>query len=333
MTRLLSLSFLLVLLALPASAAAAKPSGVVTIDLAAGARSLRVGATAPAAASASGLTLPVRGGDPRVLRHGGTLRLGGVTLRSLRTTVVPRPALSALVRGRRVTLLHAPRGTAKIDGEHVTAAVRVFLTRTGARLLRRSAARAVGTLRIDATVPAAGPAPLARPSTAVDLTSAAMTWHVRDSFIQYMAAGEGTSASAGATSAAATVRPGSDAPLVYDFAFTFRDGWEDTRSGKVVARFRGTVRFSYKAHGITLRASDPEIELNGARSRAIFRVGSGTAPSRRAVLVDLDLAKAKAVGEAREIPGTIPASATSSVFAGYYLPGDPFGWMTLQLRS
>ncbi|HEX6388960.1 MAG TPA: hypothetical protein VFZ89_05930 [Solirubrobacteraceae bacterium] len=48
------------------------------------------------------------------------------------------------------------------------------------------------------------------------------------------------------------------------------------------------------------------------------------------MLVDLDLAKAKPVGDAREIPGTIPRSATSSVFAGYYLPGEPFGWITLR---
>lgn len=251
-------------------------------------------ATPPAPASDVALQLPNR---TVALPHSGTLRIAGVSVRSLRARLTPSAAVSAVVRGRRVTLAQGR-------------ASRLTYTATGARALRRPQlrGRVFGKLLV-------GPVPLARPSTATDLTTATITWHVRESFVQYMQAGEGAAASDGATALSA-----------YDFGFTFRGGWRDAASGKTVARFRGTVRFSYKAHGIALRASDPEIELNGTRSRAIFRVGNGKAASRRAVLVDLHPAKATAAGE---IPGTIPSDASASVFAGYYLPGDPFGFIVL----
>jgi hypothetical protein len=177
---------------------------------------------------------------------------------------------------------------------------------------------------------------LARPASATNATGATLTWHVRDSFIQYINSGEGTSTSGGATSAPPTVEEGSAEPLVYAFQFPFASGWRDAPSAKAALYSTGTVNFSYRAHGIDMDAQDPEIELNGADSRAIFRM-DGT----REVLVDLDLTKAASISTSPDgrthtyehVPGFIPEGTGESVFAGFYLPGDEFGWVSVQFTT
>jgi hypothetical protein len=181
-----------------------------------------------------------------------------------------------------------------------------------------------------------GPAPLARPATAVDATSGAITWHVRDSFIQYINAGEGTAVSNGATADPPQVQPGSDAPLVYQFHFAFQSGWYDPVSNTTRLTYKGTVTFGFKAHGIKLIAQDPEVEITGSGSRAIFvtaNLAEGDAP-KRGTLETLDPTGTYANtpdGKApswTQVPGKIPPGAGDSVFAGYYSAGDPFGWIT-----
>jgi len=177
---------------------------------------------------------------------------------------------------------------------------------------------------------------LARPASAADVTSSAITWHVRESFIQYINAGEGTSTAGGASSAPPTVEDGSAEPLVYEFHFPFASGWRDAGSAKAAIYHTGTVNFSYRSHGIDIDAQDPEIELNGADSRAIFRMDG-----KREVLVDLDLTKAASITTSPDgrthtyerVPGFIPEGTADSVFAGFYLPGDEFGWITVSFTT
>ena len=33
------------------------------------------------------------------------------------------------------------------------------------------------------------------------------------------------------------------------------------------------------------------------------------------------------------IPAAVPPGAATSVFAGYYLPGDPFGWVSISFTT
>jgi hypothetical protein len=179
-----------------------------------------------------------------------------------------------------------------------------------------------------------GPAPLARPATAVDVTAASITWHVRDTFIQYINTGEGTTASGGATAGPPTVRPGSSEPLAYDFHFPFKAGWFDPVSKTARLAYAGTVTFTYQAHGIKLTATDPEIEIAGGASRAIFVTANTGTTAKRGVLVKLDPAAATVAHSPdgashtySQIPGSIPADAGASVFAGYYVAGAPFGWV------
>lgn len=195
---------------------------------------------------------------------------------------------------------------------------------------------ATPTVQPPTTEPAAG----TRPASAADVVSATIVWRVRESFIRYVNTGEGTSVRDGATADPAENLPEAGVPLVYQFRFPHRGGWSDPASGAAAVAFSGGVRFRYSAHTIDFTTADPEIELNGAASRAIFRLSGsdGTAfTGKRAVLLNLNPAAAasrtvspdgKTVTYER-IPATIPAGAVDSVFAGFYLAGTPFGWISI----
>ena len=172
--------------------------------------------------------------------------------------------------------------------------------------------------------PATDPLPtLTRPAGAADVASATITWHVRESFVDYINSGGGTSTENGATS---------DPP--YDFHFPFKSGWRDGTTAAVY--YTGRVNFRFPSHGIDMQADDPEIELNGSDSRAIFRMDG-----KREVLIKLHPDKAASVTTSPDgktvtydkIPGTVPEGSGESVFAGFYLPGDEFGWVSVRFST
>lgn len=175
------------------------------------------------------------------------------------------------------------------------------------------------------------PAPLARPAGALDVASATLSWRPRASFLQYVASGEGATASEGATPAPPETAPGSDARLVYAFGFGLKPGsWYDPAGGSADLFTKGTVRFRYRAHGIDLTVRDPEIELNAGASRTIFAFSGGdctqVAPVR-GVMLSLTPGSPSANGAARDY-GPIPATITDAgadMFSGFYLPGDAWG--------
>ena len=182
---------------------------------------------------------------------------------------------------------------------------------------------------------------LTRPAGAVDITSASVTWHVKPSFIRYVNTGEGTTPFDGASGDPADATPDcGDAveppvPLVYAFHFPFARGWYDPAGKTAAVYFGGGVNFSYQAHGIDLDTKAPEVEINGTSSRAIARFDgrrSTTPGNKRAVLMDLDTSAASPVEGPgtvswNRVPGTIPENGGSAaVFAGFYAPGEQFGW-------
>lgn len=189
------------------------------------------------------------------------------------------------------------------------------------------------------------PAPAA-PLGAAAISGATIDWHVRESFIRYIDTGEGTSVSGGASAGPPVLLPGASAALSYDFHFPFASGWLDDGADPAnpaddTARveFDGAVRFQYSAHGIDLTTADPEIELAGANSRAIFTITDGAKPSERQVLINLDLSRAGAIKVAgnaytyERVPGAIPAGTASSTFAGFYAPGTDFGCVTVSFTA
>jgi hypothetical protein len=181
-----------------------------------------------------------------------------------------------------------------------------------------------------------------RPPAAVDITGATIGWHLRESFVRYIATGEGASPVGGASADAPVLLPGASAALSYDFHFPFANGWLDRGADpaspaddRAALYFNGGLRFLYSGHGIDLLTSSPEIELNGGASRAIFGVAENGGAAQRQVLVNLDLSRAGAISQSGNsytydrVPGAVPVGTAASTFAGFYAPGTDFGCFTV----
>jgi len=194
---------------------------------------------------------------------------------------------------------------------------------------------------------------LVRPATAVDVSVAQVSWYPRDSWVRYVssggAAGDGILFSGGALGVDSTAsecpdRPsGSDAQLPYRVNFTPRASWYDPVSGTAGIYGGGAVTFRWQGHGIDLTAADPEVEINGAASRAIFRFqGSGSTPfpNQRAALVSLDLTGKPTISGGGKtftydlVRGTLTPDGVS-VFAGFYTPpdNDEFGCVSVAFTT
>lgn len=389
MPRLLAASVAALLL-LPASAGAS-----TTLTLSGGALSslkaqkVKLAAVKPATLKGSTLVLKAKAVTLSRVDYEGALRLSKgsrtVTLKGWRAGLGRQPAFSAQVGGRRNTLLSTSGDVAK--------GARLTLTAQGAKAIKRAlrlkrlTRGAFGRVTLVEQLPADGGTPstpgapggappatapitdepprLARPATAVDVKAGTVTWRVRDSFVQYLNAGTGPTDGTQAIAPGAADTPmrgctssgaANDAQLSYQFGFPFKSGWYDPVSGTAALYYGGGVHFGYAQHTIDLNATDPEIELNGASSRAIFRFnGSGgtAVADKRQVLMNLataggPVAKACSVDPGpvglpattanadgtttytfERIAGVIPDGSAQTVFAGFYLPGDRFGWMTI----
>ncbi|MCB0858121.1 MAG: HtaA domain-containing protein [Solirubrobacterales bacterium] len=178
-----------------------------------------------------------------------------------------------------------------------------------------------------------------KPAEAMDIAAeATIKWYVRDSFIDYVAAGDGTRVEDGATADP----PEGQSGLSYSFNFPFTSGWavpaQNLESQKALIKGSGLVGFRYCDNTINFTASDPEIEIDGdADSRIIFHVNGtdGTAyPDQRAVMVKLipSQAVSKQVDDDEDtnlttvtyerIPGFVPAEGTG-IFADIYPAFSP----------
>jgi hypothetical protein len=141
-----------------------------------------------------------------------------------------------------------------------------------------------------ASVPIEGEPPvLARPATAVTVSGVQLSWMPRDSWVRYVSsaigAGEGVVPGAGATGVQSTASPcpdrpsSSSVPLTYAVNFPAKESWYDPLTGQAGIYGTGNVAFRYTAHAINLTAAEPELEINGTSSRAIFRFsGTGGTP-------------------------------------------------------
>ena len=341
-------------------------------DKALRAEGLTVRTTGNATRSGRKLTLPLSAADTSALATKGALRLRAgkrsVSLGSPRLELGTRPRVTALLSGRRATvftLAVAPLTSAtgvKLDATGArlaSGATQTIQRRLKVKLPRGTFATvaAIGTFAAPPQAPAGpcslttagGPPPApgsgeppvrARPAGARTITGATLTWRVRESFIRDIASGEGTTPSRGTSGAAPEALEGAP-PLVYAYRFPFAEGWCDPATGAARVTFTGTVAFRYATHGIDLVVNDPEIELDGPNSRVIFRMtGSGDTAggNQRQVVETLDVSKATATGGGtafayERIPGSVPPGAASSVFAGYYLPGDPFGSVSISYTT
>jgi Htaa len=283
-----------------------------------------------------------------------------------------RHPLFAAALTKRTAKLDRDAGSA-----HITGARLVLTRRGAALLrarlgLERLPARPLGRLTVDAyrgTAPGRGPdggptgdgppksgplsnepPVLARPATAVDAGNVAISWYPRDSFVRYLASAtgpqDGSFATGGATKGAPMgtgSHPCSDVsyPGSGDFDYRFdyapKSGWYDPVSGTAALYGSGTVRFRWQSHTIDLTASDPEIEINGSASRAIFRFGGSTYSNQRAPLVSLDLAGQPTSSGGGSFAYTAMRGQLTedgeAVFASFYPAGDWFGCVSVSFTT
>lgn len=341
---------------------------------------VKVAAIAPAKKHGVRIALPIQtiavGKSANVVLRGGIRFKAGkrsLKLRAFRLTLTSgRVSISAKAGKRRVTIFATglSKGEAKLDRAKTTAKVagaKLALTRRGARLLRKKlgvediAAGSLGKLGVDARPktggdggsgggsggggPQAGPlgtAPpiLARPVGAVNVSSASLTWRPRESWIQYIHTGNGTSVSGGAVNGPLEVKDGDPTARVYSFDFPFDSGWYEAATGKAAIYFQGGVGFRYSGHGIDFSSSKPEIEINGGASRAIFTF-DGTEDTKydneRGVLVNLHPSPIQTPPNGpiayTDVPATIPAETGASVFAGFYPGNSEFGTLTVSFTT
>lgn len=345
------------------------------------AQGVRMRGLAPARIARGSLRLPaVRGavGSTARLVHRGGLVLRGrsrsVAIRGLSARLGGRSRVHARVAGRRMPLfvVRAPSRRLKLDRSARTVSLtggRAVLTARAARRirrvlrLRRLPAAGFGGLTARAALrerssdgPSSGPlgkppTKLARPASAVDVTTASITWHPRDSWIRYSSSGtgrgDGIFATDGATATRSTesacpdTESASDAQLPYAFRFAHLSGWYDEASGKAAIYGRGNARFRWQERTIDLTLSDPEVEINGASSRSIFTFDGeeGTAiESLRAHFLDLQpnpQPTVSADGRTRTyslVRGGITDQGASA-FADFYVPGQPWGCMSVSFTT
>lgn len=393
-TALLGVLAVVMLLAAPASAGAAEPTGSATLTIGAGKaqllakRGVAVEGVRGADTAGRQTRLQIEGGaigaGTAELALDGALRfLAGkgkarriVKLAGLRVGLGPNSTLAGRLNGGKRRLLFnlaPPAGGLAVDASKGLAQLR------GARLVwRRGVARALGrrlagriprgplgkirisaatvSLGDDVITPKSGPLGeepplLPRPASAVDVTGGSLTWHVRDSWIRYVNSEASPEALEGASAEPAIQendhpcpdRPaGTNPTLVYSYSFPFANGWYDAASGTAALYYGGGIRFTYPSRGIDLATRNPEIEINGDDSRAIFRLrGAGETPypDRRAPL--LDLATAGPPSEVSPSSFGFPAPPRGNltadgqnVFAGFYQPpNDGFGCVSVSFQT
>ena len=338
---------------------------------------VRMSATRPVRVSRTALTLPVSTGalastvrlDSKgalVLRKGRRkLRLAAPQVKLAR-----KGSITAMVGKRRITIfrvspakgkamrINAATGRATLQSARVTMPAAAGRRIRRALRLRRTPSGGFGTVTVIATFrpatplakPLPGPEPpvLARPATAVDVSVDGIVWEPKESFVNYMntqaAPGGGAYTSGGAAPAAGQPENRGKGPAVYRFAYQPLRGWWDAPSQTAALYYAGNVNFRFYAHGIDIDVKDPEIELNGAASRAIFRLGGRRSTpygNKRGVLVDLaptttTAPRCTTAGRnvtCNDIPATVPGDAGQSVFAGFYQPGEPFGDISVSFTT
>lgn len=377
-------------LAAPATAGAAGPTGNTTLLLAKAKaelldqRGISISGVGGADTTGRETRLQISGGAFGTagtrLSHSGALRIASgsgraervVRLAAPRLDLTPRRSLlSAKLAGKRRAIfdLELKPGALAIDPTKGSlqlrrarlswnrASRRAIAKRLGARLPRgvlgalRSSAATLGSEAEEQGSPNSEPPLLARPASAIDVSGATLTWHVRDSWIRYSNSEAAPQAIEGATAQPAIPesshpcpdRPAETAPtLVYSYSFPFANGWYDPPTGTTALYQSGGIRFSYPSRGIDLTMRNPEIEINGAASRVILRLRHNGGPDPRVPFLSLAVSASPVESPANTftysapVRGAISAegrTAFGSFGSIYTPPNDGFGCFAISFTT
>jgi hypothetical protein len=253
-----------------------------------------------------------------------------------------------------------PATRKRLRGKHVRVVKRVLVLRTKVGRPTSSAGPGSSGGNDGSPTPSGPPASapiegeppvLARPSTAVSVSDVQLSWSPRDSWVRYVSSGtatnDGVVPGAGATAVPSMTSPCPDRPsetgvaLNYTINFPPKESWYDPLTGEAGVYASGNVAFRYTGHSINLTASEPEIEINGSSSRAIFRFsGSGGTPypNQRVALEALNTAGQPTVSNSGKtltyslMRGRLTSDG-EKVFAGFYtaLSDNEFGCLSASI--
>lgn len=248
-----------------------------------------------------------------------------------------------------------------IEGLVRFSGARVKLTAEMRRMLGRRLGgvrlpRVLGRLGVNARVAiappdTAEPDSLPRPDTAVDVESVQIRWRIRESFVCYLhvQGGPGLSLAGGVIgqpepyppshlSSECSGNPSGQLIYTVEYPSEAASGWYDPETGTAALYGEGSVRFDKDVFGLHVETRAPEIELAGPDSRLIHTYLEA-GEQRRGVTADLDLDAVDSVvttdPDGNEVhtllrvPGSVPDGPTKGRLAGFYPPGDPFGWVTV----
>jgi hypothetical protein len=377
-------------LAAPATAGAAGPTGNTTLVLAKAKaelldqRGISFAGVGGASTTGRETRLQISGGAIDTagarLSHSGALRIASASGHAQRVVKLAAPRLeltqqrsllSARLAGKRRVVfdlelkpgalaIDPGKGSLQVRKAQLTwnrASRKTISKRLGARLPRgvlgelRSSVATLSSETEELGSPSSEPPLLARPASAIDVGSATLTWHVRDSWIRYSNSEVEPQAVEGATAQPAIPesshpcpdRPAETAPtLVYSYSFPFANGWHDPATGTTALYQSGGIHFGYPSRGIDLTMRNPEIEINGAASRVILRLRHGSGPDPRVPFLSLAASAPAVEGPAgtfaysAPVRGAITAegrTAFGSFGSIYNPPNDGFGCFAISFTA
>lgn len=311
--------------------------------------------------SAAG-SLVLRGG--LILKRGKkSVRLTGmlISIRSGRVNVTGR------IGRKRATIFTGPvSGSPTFDSGRIAVAVRsnkLSVTSSAARVIRKALrsrapkSRFAGQLVADASViapPFAGGETVtpeeaakcktpggpiedpSRPVTAVDLTCGFFTWHVRDSWIQYLPINAPISPAVALSPIPGNqhVCPTAGASVTdaYSFSLKFTGGWWDASSGNAALFSSGGIHFRYDDHGLNIQVLDAELRIDGGLSTLKLTIIDSANPGgTRIDFANVNTGAPLAGGP--PAPGTaatrlrtnLTSTGANAIGNGIYGAGDGFG--------
>lgn len=340
---------------LPSPALAA--SGVTTISFGgSGLKSLKsqqvkLSAGKPAELKGSKLTLPNTDGlvgESATVLQGGTLKFK----RGKRSTKISGIRLSfggtsparvyGRLGGKQITLFTINAKAGSVAVNRVVGAARltggtIMMSKSAAKTIRkklkllRAPKTRFGSVSTDmllgANAAVAGTdtrrvgcqAVLTRPGTAVDIISATINWHVKESWVNYL--------ESSATGGAFAIAPAAGGH--YDFQMTSATGWYDPISGQASVSTAGGVNFKYPEHGIDIATTNLRAEIDGVCSRATVEY-----QGQRLGIVDLGSGTAGGSGSTHTFSANSTLSGEAApIFLGFYEPGEEWGSMSVSVTT
>lgn len=181
--------------------------------------------------------------------------------------------------------------------------------------------------------------PLTRTAGAANVASVNFVWTPLESWTRYVSTGEGIFNSDGAESTPERLA-GSSGAWKYRFTFAadLARSWYDPATQQGVLYHTGTVRYLWRGHFIDITFKNPVIELNGSRSRVIFRVAGSDCSRLTERSADFTTFTAPAptgAAPAYDFGATTPriTEGGSNAMGGVYFANTDWGTVTLSLTT